>query len=72
MTISTSELQLRSVAIPSLGAGASPRTTGLATVPSTLAPGTYYLVAIADCTLCQGEINESNNIRSGARIVVTQ
>ena len=41
------------------------------TIPSTLATGTYYIGAIADCENAVAESNETNNPSSGVAISVT-
>ena len=51
--------------------GTSSGTATLATVPTTLTPGTYYLGAIADALNQQPEIGGNNNSMLGAQITVT-
>ena len=53
-----------------LVSGASNSASKTVTVPSSLAPGTYYIGAIADATNKQPEFNENNNVMVGATIVV--
>jgi hypothetical protein len=54
-----------------LAAGASSSATTTVTVPGTLAPGTYYVVVIADATNVQPETIEINNARASGAISVT-
>jgi Leucine-rich repeat (LRR) protein len=68
----TGNVKLRSVPVRSLRGGASVRSIEYVSVPRTVAPGTYYVGAIADCTSRQTEIDEGNNSRTGAPIVVTK
>ena len=53
-----------------LDAGASDSATTTVTVPGNLAPGTYYIGAIADVTNDVTETNENNNALAGATITV--
>lgn len=58
--------------VGSLAAGAGSTGTTVVTVPATLAPGTYYIGAIADATNAQAETNETNNTLAGATITVVR
>jgi RHS repeat-associated protein len=53
----------------SCAAGASSAASTTITVPSTLAPGTYYIGAVADYTGVQPETNETNNALAAAATV---
>ena len=69
--ITTSDILLGSTPIATLAAGVSSKLAKpRVTVPSTLAPGTYYLGAIADYIGVEGELDENNNSISGATIAV--
>jgi len=57
----------RSVA--SLTAGQSSSGSTTVTIPSSMAAGTYYLLACADDTLAVSESNEGNNCRASANTV---
>lgn len=48
-------------AVPDLAAGASSASTTTVSIPSTIVPGTYYLIAKADADNAVGEASESNN-----------
>jgi Leucine-rich repeat (LRR) protein len=68
-TVTTSDLLLRSVSVPSgLAAGATTTSSTSITIPSTLAPGVYYIGAIADYTGKAAEANEGNNSLVGTKI----
>jgi len=54
-----------------LAAGASSSKSTTLKVPATLAPGVYYIGAIADAADAQIETNESNNALAGSTITVT-
>jgi subtilase family serine protease len=54
-----------------LGAGATNVCTTTVQVPNTLAPGTYFLGAIADDQGAVAETNESNNTRASAAIAIS-
>ncbi len=54
-----------------LATGASGASSATLTVPAGLAPGTYYLGAIADYTGLESETDETNNAFSGTTITVT-
>jgi hypothetical protein len=70
-TITAADTFLGNRLIPaSLAGGASGSSSQSVYVPATLAPGTYYLGAIADRTGIQVETNESNNALAGAPIQI--
>jgi subtilase family serine protease len=77
--ITPSDILLGTRTIPNLNAGASSSAASVFTVPSNLAPATYYLGAIADYTSFRIEQNENNNtflgnsvsIAPGADLIVT-
>ncbi len=60
-TITTADTLIGSRTVSSLAAGATSAASTIATVPSTLAPGTYYLGVLADKNSIQPETNETNN-----------
>jgi subtilase family serine protease len=68
--ITTSDNFLYSRYVPSLVAGTSD-TRSLTVVIPNLAPGDYFLGAIADAFNSQGESNENNNVIAGNVITVT-
>jgi subtilase family serine protease len=68
--ITSADTQIGSRWVGALAAGASSADTTTVTVPPGLAPGTYYLGAIADSDNYQPETNETNNALAGATIIV--
>jgi hypothetical protein len=57
--------------LPTLVAGAGSSGTATVTVPSTTAPGTYYVIACTDDTMVVAESSETNNCRaSTGRVTV--
>ncbi len=71
-TITSADTLLGSRYATALAAGASSSGSVAVTVPATLAPGTYYIGAIADGTNQQAETNETNNALAGATLTVTR
>jgi hypothetical protein len=69
-TITTSDRAIGTRTVSSLNVGATSASNTTVTIPSTLAPGTYFIGAIADYTNVQAESNESNNAHTGSTIVV--
>lgn len=75
-SLSASDPQVGSRAVPSLAIGASHTATSSVTLPSPLAAGTYRLIAKADGPGAHTETNEYNNLRTasigvGPDLVVT-
>jgi Leucine-rich repeat (LRR) protein len=71
-TTTASDVRVGTVSIAGLGSGQAVNAVNRVTVPRTLAPGTYYLGAIADYTQRQSELDETNNSLTGIAIQVTQ
>ena len=74
-TITSADIVLtgtRSGVASLLTAGASSVATTTVTVPASTPPRSYYIGAIADATLAQPEINESNNWLAGGIITVVR
>lgn len=71
-TITPDDFLLATRYVASLAPGASSTATTSSTIPSTLAPGTYYVGAIADYTNVQSEISETNNTLAGATVGVVR
>ena len=71
-TITTTDTRVGLVWLWSVGAGTTVKAVRTVTVPGFLAPGTYYLGAIADYAKRQPEISETNNSFTGVTIQVTQ
>jgi subtilase family serine protease len=74
--IDAADVTLGSRAIASLAGGASSAGSTLATIPATVAPGSYYLLTAADADLAVLESNEGNNtawvlLRVGPDLVVS-
>ncbi|HLC41270.1 MAG TPA: IPT/TIG domain-containing protein [Methylomirabilota bacterium] len=63
-TIASGDQQIGSREVPALGAGASSSDTVTVTVPTSLAPGNYYLGACADDPATVAESSETNNCRA--------
>lgn len=70
-TITTSDTRVGTASISSLAPGASSSATKTVSLSASMAPGTYYVGAIADYTNARPESNETNNARTGNAIVVT-
>ncbi|MDD5774105.1 MAG: CARDB domain-containing protein, partial [bacterium] len=70
-TITTSDTRLGTAAIASLAAGASGYATTSVAISSTLAPGQYYIGAIADYNNARKESDETNNALVGNIIDIT-
>jgi subtilase family serine protease len=62
----TDQVVTRSLTHSALAAGASEQKSGPLTVPADIAPGTYYIGAIADVNGQVAESNENNNKKSQA------
>ena len=69
-TITANDTRIGSVSLTSIPAGASIPLTVSATIPSTLAAGTYFIGAIADDTGRLRESNEGNNARPGNQVAI--
>ena len=68
----TSDIYLGQRSISSLSAGSTSSGTSTVTIPSTTAPGSYYIGAIADATGVVAESDETNNAAfSTTQCVVT-
>jgi thermitase len=65
-TLDASDVVLGSRAVPALGAGESSSGTVAVTLPTGLAPGTWYVIAQADGTGVVPETLETNNTRASA------
>jgi hypothetical protein len=70
-TLDAADMRLGIRIMPPLAAGISAADTTAVTIPATLPPGTYYLIANADDTTAVAETTETNNTRR-ATIHVTQ
>lgn len=70
-TITTADTRLSTRLVSQLAAGASSAASVAVPIPGTIAPGTYYLGAIADCTLASSESDEGNNSLLGAAIALS-
>ena len=68
--ITVTDTLLGDVAIPVLAAGASGKVSAAFVVPSTMAPGSYTIGAIADRTAVVTEANESNNTLAGKKLTI--
>jgi len=68
--VDTTDLYVGNRSTYNLAGGASNSGTGTVTVPSTLAPGTYYLGVIADYNDNYTESDESNNVMVVGTITV--
>ncbi len=70
-TITTSDTRIGTRSVSSLAAAASHSAQTTLTIPSTIAPKTYYLGAIADYSNARAETNETNNAITGNTIAVS-
>ncbi|HEX9206484.1 MAG TPA: CARDB domain-containing protein, partial [Candidatus Deferrimicrobiaceae bacterium] len=70
--ISTKDVYVGSVSVPSLGAGSGQTISFTGTVPSTLSVGTYFVGAVADSTGLVAESDEGNNPLAGNPVAVTR
>lgn len=70
-TITTADTRLSTRFVSSLAVGAVSSGSLAVPIPASIAPGTYYLGAIADCTLASSESDEGNNSLLGSAIVLT-
>ncbi len=68
--ITTADTMLGTVYVSGLAAGAQQAVSGTFTIPVGLAPGTYYLGAIADNYRYVTESNETNNALEGNQITI--
>ena len=68
--ITTSDTRIGYRTVSSLATGASSAVDTVVTVPSTLAPGDYYLSVIADYLNAVQESDETNNVLAGNQITV--
>ena len=71
-TITTSDTVVATRQVSTLTAGAGNTAQTTATVPTTLAPGSYFLGAIADTTNTIAEANETNNTLTGNPLTVAR
>ena len=71
VVITTADTRVGTRSVTGLAANASKSGTVNVTVPSTLAPGTYYAGAIADYTNVRLEQDENNNSLAGNTVNVT-
>ena len=55
--------------MPALGAGASSQGTVTVTIPTSVSPASYFLLACADDTTNVAESNETNNCRASVNTV---
>jgi len=69
-TIGTGDMYLGKVFVPSLLAGSEKTLAYSAIIPTTAAPGTWYIGAVADGTRRIAEKNEENNTGSGTPVTV--
>jgi subtilase family serine protease/subtilisin family serine protease len=69
-TVTTNDTQVGSYYVSSLAAGEQKGVTINDTIPSTLAPGPYYLGAIVDSGYSVPESNEDNNSVAGNQISI--
>ncbi|MBI5236911.1 MAG: SBBP repeat-containing protein [Deltaproteobacteria bacterium] len=69
--ITTSDTYIGQRYIGSLASGASNSATTSLLIPSSVAPGTYYIGAIADATNTNAESNESNNTTASSAVAVS-
>ncbi|MFD2787788.1 CARDB domain-containing protein [Hymenobacter rubripertinctus] len=67
--LSANDVLLASESVPGLGASGSYYVYPQFTVPTTTAPGTYYVLFVADYQNQVAETNETNNVRSVALTV---
>jgi len=70
-TITTADTRLNTRYISGLAAGASSSGNTTMGIPTSMAPGTYYIGAIADYDGRQAESDESNNALAGTTIELT-
>lgn len=68
--ITTADMLLGSFIVPALPGGAQQALSGVVTVPTTLAVGTYFVGAIVDPANTIDEGNEANNALAGNAIAV--
>ena len=61
-TLDASDVALGSRAVPSLAAGATSAVSTALTIPAGTAPGSYFLVAVADSGGTVAEATETNNV----------
>ena len=69
-SIDSTDLLVASRDVAALATGASVTLTTTMTIPKTVAPGTYRIIAVIDPTSSVPEQNESNNVRASAPITV--
>jgi subtilase family serine protease len=70
-TITTADTRLNTRYIGGLAAGVSSSGNSTMTIPTNMAPGTYYIGAIADFDNRQPESDETNNALAGTTIEIT-
>lgn len=68
--ITSSDLRLGTRSVFGLPPGGSSTAETALTVPATLAPGTYFVGAIADWSNAVIESNEANNVRAGNSVTI--
>ena len=71
-TITTGDVIAASCAMPALPAGGEDTCSGTITIPASLAPGTWYLGAIADDESAVAESDESNNTGYSSAITLSR
>jgi subtilase family serine protease len=69
-TFDGADVQVGSVSVPGLAAGATLSGTIPATIPGGQAPGNYFLLVRADTAGEVSEANETNNVRSAGTLIV--
>jgi subtilase family serine protease len=69
--ITTSDILIGGRGIDGLASGASSPADTTVTIPTSVAPGTYYIGAIADSYNSVAESNEANNALAGNQITIT-
>ncbi|OFW23577.1 MAG: hypothetical protein A3G21_06525 [Acidobacteria bacterium RIFCSPLOWO2_12_FULL_66_21] len=67
-TLGSSSVFLGSRSVPPLGAGAADTGTASVRVPTTVATGSYYVIATADANAVVAEASETNNAGFGALV----
>jgi subtilase family serine protease len=63
-TLGADDTLLASRAVPPLGVGETSAAAVALTIPGTIAPGTYYVIAQSDADGTIAELNEANNLKT--------